>query len=285
MSGDPTEAWPDGLDEETLAGLRRLHTQLDSPPSDMAEQMLLSMAVADLDAELASLREDQLVGSGARAAERTRSISFETASLTIMVTTAEVDDGRVRLDGWLAPSAPLRVELRMPQAAGRSSQTTTADETGRFVFSGLPIGKPPKIDAPTGDRVQSGKWISPGCAHSQCNQWLRRNVPDLSGHNDRVGALGARFFYNQAGRAGRVQWLVCFAANPLPPRSQRGPQRTPRQQEAWAPIVTHRKITKEFGRDPALSPFLCGLCALCVRFPCIGTALRGSKRNGLSSRY
>jgi hypothetical protein len=143
MSDDPAEAWLDGLDgldEEILTGLRRLHTRLDAPPPGMAEQMLLSMAVADLDAELASLREDQLVGSGARAAERARSISFEAASLTVMVTAVEVGDGRLRLDGWLAPSAPLRVELRMPQAAGRSSLSTTADETGRFVFSGVPHG-------------------------------------------------------------------------------------------------------------------------------------------------
>ena len=44
------------------------------------------------------------------------------------------------------------------------------------------------------------------------------------------------------------------------------PQRTPRQQEAWVPIVSHQKVSKEFGRDPALFPLLCGLRALCVRF-------------------
>jgi hypothetical protein len=131
----------DDFDAEILTGLRRLHTRLDAPPPAMAEQMIATIALLGIDAELASLAEDALVGSGARATERTRSISFEAASLTIMVTAVELADGRVRLDGWLAPAGPLRVELRLPQATGgRSSLTTTADETGRFVFAAVPRG-------------------------------------------------------------------------------------------------------------------------------------------------
>ncbi len=138
---DPGAGWPDALDAEILTGLRRLHTQLDAPPPGMAEQMIAAMAVAGLDSEMAGLAEDRLVGSGARATERTRSISFEAASLTIMVTVVELADGRLRLDGWLAPSAPLRVELRLPQTGGgRSSLTTRADESGRFVFPAVPRG-------------------------------------------------------------------------------------------------------------------------------------------------
>jgi len=137
---EPTGTWPDELDEEILAGLRRLHTGLDAPPPGMAEQMLFSMAVAELDAEVARLQEDQLVGSGARATERTRTISFDAASLTIMVTVVELPDGRVRLDGWLAPPAPLRVELRLPEATRRSSIVAAADEAGRFVFPSVPYG-------------------------------------------------------------------------------------------------------------------------------------------------
>jgi hypothetical protein len=137
---EPIDTWPDELDEEILTGLRRLHTGLDSPPPGMAEQMLFSMAVAEFDAEVARLQEDQLVGSGARATERTRTISFDAASLTIMVTVVELPDSRVRLDGWLAPAAPLRVELRLPQATKRSSIVATADATGRFVFPSVPYG-------------------------------------------------------------------------------------------------------------------------------------------------
>jgi len=130
----------DAFDAEIMTGLRGLHARVDPPPPGMAEQMLLAMAVAGLDAELASLREDRLAGSGARAAEHARTISFDAASLTVMVTLVELDDGRVRLDGWLAPAAPLRVELRLPGANRRSSLVTTADVAGRFVFAAVPRG-------------------------------------------------------------------------------------------------------------------------------------------------
>lgn len=137
---DPLGAWPDELDAEILAGLRGLHARLDPPPAGMAEQMLLAMALADLDAELAAVSDERLAGSGARAAEQTRTITFDAVSLTVMVAVVERTDDRVRLDGWLAPAAALRVELRMPQTDGRASLETSADETGRFVFRAVPRG-------------------------------------------------------------------------------------------------------------------------------------------------
>jgi hypothetical protein len=49
----------------------------------------------------------------------------------------------VRVDGWLAPPGPLRVELRTapadPDGPG-VSRTVEADEAGRFVFTGVPHG-------------------------------------------------------------------------------------------------------------------------------------------------
>jgi hypothetical protein len=135
---DPLDAGPDELDAEILAGLNRLHTRLDPPPPGMAEQMMLSMAVAALDAELATVSREELVGSGARAPEHTSTITFDAPSLTIMMSIVEVADDRVRLDGWLAPPAALRVELRLPRSKGRSSLETTADDAGRFVFPAVP---------------------------------------------------------------------------------------------------------------------------------------------------
>jgi hypothetical protein len=57
-----------------------------------------------------------------------------------MVSIADAEPRRVRLDGWLAPGAPLRVEVRWLDAAGPSSRTVLADEVGRFVFDGLARG-------------------------------------------------------------------------------------------------------------------------------------------------
>ncbi|MBB5872620.1 hypothetical protein F4553_006054 [Allocatelliglobosispora scoriae] len=125
----------DDLDGRILDGVRDLHDLLDPPPPDLADRVLFAMALANLDAEVARLQEDQLIGSGARGTERTRTISFDAETLTIMVTLVEMPDGLLRIDGWLGPAAPWRVELRLSDAAGaKSSLVVTADEGGRFVF-------------------------------------------------------------------------------------------------------------------------------------------------------
>lgn len=152
-SREPAATWPDDVDADILDGLRDLHDLLDPPPADLNDRVLFALAVADLrewgrevDAEVARLQADQLVGSGARSGERTRTISFDAPSLAIMVTVVDLPDGRLRLDGWLAPAAPLRVELRVgahdPAGSARESRSLTidADAGGRFVFASVPHG-------------------------------------------------------------------------------------------------------------------------------------------------
>jgi hypothetical protein len=136
----PAGDWPDDLDITILSGLRDLHERLDPPPADLTERVLFALAACDLDAELARLQADQLVGSGARSGERTRTISFDAPSLAIMVTVVDLPDGRVRLDGWLAPGAPLRVELRLGDSVRRTAMSSQADAAGRFVFAAVPHG-------------------------------------------------------------------------------------------------------------------------------------------------
>jgi hypothetical protein len=91
-----------------------------------------------LDLEVAQLVDEMSVGSGARSSERTRTITFDADSRTVMIMIVNRPDGLVRLDGWLAPAASLRVELRFPEPA--PAQTVTTDETGRFVFDGIAHG-------------------------------------------------------------------------------------------------------------------------------------------------
>lgn len=129
------------LDGEDLALLERLaaiHGLLDPPPVDLDERVRFAIALDDVDVEVARLTGEALVGSGARASERTRTITFDADSRTVMITIVDRPDGLVRLDGWLAPAAALRVELRFPEPAPARSVTT--DETGRFVFDEVPHG-------------------------------------------------------------------------------------------------------------------------------------------------
>jgi len=143
---EPGEHEPfDDVDASILADLHAFHSLTDPPPADLTERVRFAIALEDVDLDgldvvVSRLQDDLLVGSGARGAERTRTVTFDSDSLTIMVTITEAATGGVRLDGWLAPPGPLRVELRITRERTDSrgqSYTTTADDTGRFVFDGI----------------------------------------------------------------------------------------------------------------------------------------------------
>jgi hypothetical protein len=135
---DPADLPLDDVDQAILDRLAAIHTLLDPPPGDLDERVSFAIALEGLDAEVARLSEQQTVGSGARGAERTRTITFDADSRAIMITVSDHQDGTVRIDGWLAPSAPLRVELRLPEPA--PIRAVTADAAGRFAFAGVPRG-------------------------------------------------------------------------------------------------------------------------------------------------
>lgn len=135
---DPAQAPLDDHDQELLDRLAAVHRLLDPPPADLDERVRFAIALDDVETEVARLQEDTLAGSGARASERTRTITFDAESRTVMITIVDRPDGLVRLDGWLAPAEPLRVELRLPEPA--RSQLVTCDVAGRFVFDQVPRG-------------------------------------------------------------------------------------------------------------------------------------------------
>jgi hypothetical protein len=145
----------DTTDQEVIDRLAAIHTLLDPPPADLDERVRFAIALHDIDAEIARLSEDVLIGSGARGTERTRTITFEADSRTIMITIADRADDLVRLDGWLAPAAALRIELRFPEPA--PSQFVISDEAGRFVFDAVPHGLAQLIVHPAGPGAGTGR--------------------------------------------------------------------------------------------------------------------------------
>jgi hypothetical protein len=124
----------DPLDREILSRIARF----DPPPADLDDRVLFALALDDLDAQVARLSAEEFTGSGARAGERTRTITFDADSRTVMITVVERPDNLVRIDGWLAPAEAARVSLRFPEPA--PVRTITADATGRFVFDEVPHG-------------------------------------------------------------------------------------------------------------------------------------------------
>jgi hypothetical protein len=140
---DASDHQLDEIDEAILGQLRAVHTHLDPPPADLNSRVRFAIALEQVDFEVARLADEMLVGSGARSVERTRTMTFDAESLTIMVSFAVAADGQVRLDGWLAPAGSLRVELRVADQAQQghaTSSETAADETGRFVFDAVGHG-------------------------------------------------------------------------------------------------------------------------------------------------
>jgi hypothetical protein len=136
-SGAPGEAqWPDDVDRAILGQLHDTYVLADPPPAELDERVRFAIALENIDVEVARLQEDLLIGSGARGEDRTRTITFDCDSLTIMITIVDIGGDRVRLDGWLAPAARRRVELRVaePSVGVSPSRVVTTEDTGRFVF-------------------------------------------------------------------------------------------------------------------------------------------------------
>jgi hypothetical protein len=128
----------DSTDEAILGQLDRVVNQLDPPPADLDDRVIFSIQLDDVDREVARLVEGALVGAEHRGTESTHTLAFEADSRAILLTVVEGADGLVRLDGWLAPAAPLRVELRF--ADSTPSRTVTCDAAGGFVFDAVPRG-------------------------------------------------------------------------------------------------------------------------------------------------
>jgi hypothetical protein len=130
----------DAEDHTILAELRAAYDIVDPPPADLNERAGFAIRLADLDFEVARLYELSGVGANARAEETTRTATFESDSLTIMITISGAGDGRRRVEGWLAPAEALEVELRVGGSAHDRSFRAPSGDTGRFLFDDVPSG-------------------------------------------------------------------------------------------------------------------------------------------------
>jgi hypothetical protein len=127
----------DAVDFEILDGIRGLFELIDPMPADLPERVRFSLAMRGLESELARLvSEDSPQLAGARGTERSRTITFDSASLSIMIRIEENKDGSVRVDGWLAPGQPRDIEMR----TATETLSVSSDADGRFAFAEVPSG-------------------------------------------------------------------------------------------------------------------------------------------------
>ncbi|MEO3853278.1 hypothetical protein [Acrocarpospora sp. B8E8] len=120
-------------DEFVVAELGQLYSRVDPVPPGLVERITFALELWSED--FAVLRPREELAAGVRGGE-TRTITFDSASLTVMIDISERQDGMVRVDGWLAPPDAHLVELRSPQGV----RTALADAAGRFVLDEVPRG-------------------------------------------------------------------------------------------------------------------------------------------------
>ena len=151
---------PDGQpsDEHLLAMISSVFAAADPVPAGLVDRIRLSVALAgldgDLDSELARLTvHETALARGTP--EESRTITFDSSSLTIMIRIDSNADGTVRVDGWLAPPHRCRVEISLADGP----VTTDADADGRFAFLSVPRGTARLVVRPT---EQSAAESQPG---------------------------------------------------------------------------------------------------------------------------
>ena len=130
----------------------RLFDRLDPVPDGLVDRIRFGITLDALHAEIAELqRSSDLAGVRSTGTADTQTVTFTSASLTVMVTISPAAADRVRLDGWVAPGGGVEVQLRLAD----ETRTVTADADGRFVFDEVPHGlaqfvvrQPAGIDQP-----------------------------------------------------------------------------------------------------------------------------------------
>lgn len=126
----------DEFDEEALGRIAALYTTADPVPANLVDRIAFGITLDALHAELAELERSPGL-AGVRTDEAVAdTVTFTSASLTVMVTMSVSSVETARIDGWISPSAEHIVELRTPGGNLR----TESDEDGRFVLEGVTRG-------------------------------------------------------------------------------------------------------------------------------------------------
>jgi hypothetical protein len=133
-AGEPIDA----DDLALLEQVRALWDAYDPVPAGLADRIEFALTLDALETEVATLTQLDLATTGSRAGdtEAVRTVTFTSDTLDTMVTLTDTPDGTVRVDGWIAPAAAMRVEVLIEG----STLEVDADDDGRFVLESVPRG-------------------------------------------------------------------------------------------------------------------------------------------------
>jgi hypothetical protein len=132
----PADEPLDDADFGVLGDIRELFETVDPMPADLPERIRFFLALRDLEVEVARFAEEDQLAVAARGTEQSRTITFDSDSLTIMIRIEPSRDGTVRVDGWLAPPQRRQVEIKTTA----DPLTAASDDQGRFAFARVPHG-------------------------------------------------------------------------------------------------------------------------------------------------
>jgi hypothetical protein len=135
----------DTADTAILSGMRRCWDARDPMPAWLIDRIEFAIDLNAVDFEVSRLAEIPDFAA-ARTDEHTRMITFQSDSLSIMITVAPDENGNLRIDGWLTPAGSHQVELRTSEKA----TTAVSDRNGRFSFAAASSGSAQFIIALTG---------------------------------------------------------------------------------------------------------------------------------------
>jgi len=123
-------------DTELLNELGDLLVLADPVPSDLVARIQFALELENPEFIEIATRTHTAELAGVRSQAGPSTMTFTVEDLTVMVSIAPAAGGH-RFDGWLVPSGPHTVEVRVD---GHDSQTTAADDGGRFVLTNVPLG-------------------------------------------------------------------------------------------------------------------------------------------------
>lgn len=123
-------------DTELLNELGDLLVLADPVPSDLVARIQFALELENPEFIEIATRAHTAELAGVRSQAGPSTMTFTVEDLTVMVSIAPAAGGH-RFDGWLVPSGPHTVEVRVD---GHDSQTTAADDGGRFVLTNVPLG-------------------------------------------------------------------------------------------------------------------------------------------------
>ena len=147
----------DDSDFGLLGEIRDMFAAADPMPAELPDRIRFLLAFRDLEIEVARLTAEQDELVAARGTEQSRTITFDSTTLTIMIRIDANKDGTVRVDGWLAPAQRREIEMK----CGADPLSVISDEQGRFAFPRVPRGTAQLVVRPTGPEETGRSVVTP----------------------------------------------------------------------------------------------------------------------------